>query len=91
MLLLILAWLYLYALGFIMKLTHSGKEELGFRDGVGEQGMALPPLVLMQVPSERVRPCWMAPAVSWSSSFFLLNHGRISGGQGGNEIMKGGK
>lgn len=28
MLLLILAWLYLYALGFIMKLTHSRKEEL---------------------------------------------------------------
>lgn len=67
------------------------KGRTGFRDGVGEQGIPLPPLVLMQSPSERVRPCRMVPAGSRGSSFPLLNHGGISGGQRGEEVRKGSK
>lgn len=67
------------------------KGRTGFRDGVGEQEMPLPPLVLKQSPSERMRPYWMVPAASRCSSFSLLHHRGISRGQRGEEIGKGNK
>lgn len=67
------------------------KGRTGFRDGVGEQGMPLPSLVLMQSPTERGRPYWMVPAASRCSSFSLLNHRGISSEQRGEEIGKGNK